>query len=330
MLRFLVRRVLAGAVTVLLASFVIFAIIHLLPGDEVRALMPPGTIRVPRDVYDRLSRILHLDRPLLVQYGYFLRDFVTLDFGRTMPHVSSGFRQILPGDPIRPMIVASLQVSAGLVAGVVALQVALAPAIAWLAARRPKSWPDLLSRGSSVILVAIPVLGAAIMIQTTFSYWTDLSPSPKWSSRGTFWQNYGPPILSLGIGSAAHLALVGREEAILALVQPHAKFARAIGLPESRIVRRAMRPTAARMIQVFGANVAAIGTGLIIVEDIFGVPGLGTAMLDAIHEQDRILIVTLLMVVLVLAIIASTLADIVHAALDPRVREAALTGRRQT
>lgn len=326
MLAFLVRRLLSGATTIVLASFALFSLMHLLPGDEVRALLPATTIRVPPDLYASLLSELHLDRPFLVQYGLFLRDLVTLDFGSTMPRVVAHLEQVVPGDPLRPLVLGSLRTSGGIVGGVLALELLLAPVVVWVAARRRDGPLDHVSRWTSVVLVSVPVLVAAILVQTTMSYWTDLSPTPVWSSRGTWWQNLLPPVASLGLGAAAHVALVGREEVLAVLAQQHARFARALGLPESHVVRRALRPTAGAMAQVLATNVAAVGTGLIIVEDVFKVPGIGSALLAAIHDQDRTLIVTLLVVVLALAVVASTVADIAHGLLDPRVRDRVLAG----
>ncbi len=320
MAAFLGRRLLAGAATILVASFVLFAVMHLLPGDEVKALFPGTRIRVPPELYAAVEAEMGLDRPFIVQWAVFVGDLVSLDFGRMLPSVTPDYRRVIPGDPIRPVLVARLLVSGGILAGVLALNVLIAPLLAWVAARRPASLPDRVSNAAAIALVAVPALVAAILVQTTFAYWTDLSPTPRWSRHVAWWQNWIPPVLGLGLGTAAHVALVAREEVLVALSQPWARVQRGLGLPRGRIIRHAWRPAAGGTATALGAHVAAISTGLIVVEDVFGVPGIGTGLLLAIRSQDRTLLVTMLVVVVALAVLASTLADVARAAFDPRQR----------
>lgn len=311
MLRFLGRRLFAGVLTVLIASFVLFAAISLLPGDEVRGSFgfgspPPGAV-------EELVERLHLDRPFLVQYGLFLRDFLTLDLGTTMG-----------GAPIAQLVRQSLPVSAVILVGVATLQVLLAPLLVWLAGMRPETPLDRVADSLTVVLVSIPALVAAFLVQAVFVYWTDLIQSPVWIHDPAYpgWRNYVMPILALGVGAAAHLAMVGRVELLAALSQPWAKAAAALGMPREHLVRvDALRPAAGAMVQLLGANMAVLVTGLIVVEDVFDAPGLGSALLRAINDQDRLVIVTLVMFVLVGVIVVNTLSDLVHGWLDPRIRE---------
>lgn len=312
MLQFAVRRLVGAVLTVLVASFVIFAMARLLPGDEVRALFGIG--RVDPVEYARIRSQLHLDEPFLLQYAYFLRDLVQLDYGRT-----------IFGTSVRQVVLSSLQTSALLLAGVVGLHLALAPAVVWVSGRWPRSQLDRVSEGLSVLLVSVPVLVAAILVQAIFGHWLELTTSPSWSLRNSGWQNVVPPVLALGLGTAAHLALVGRDQFRTISRQTHTQYARAVGLPPNRIIRRTFRPAAGQMIHVFAANLAAIGTGLIIVEDVFAVPGFGFAILQAIRDQDGVLLTTLLVVLVALAVLISTAADVLHAAVDPRVRDRLLS-----
>lgn len=308
---FFTRRLVAAVVTLLIASLVLFAAVSLLPGDEIRGMLGPGSVDTA--AYESMVAKLHLDRPLVVQYWYFLSDFVRGDLGRTMF-----------GEPISAVIAASLPVSLRILAGVFALQVVIAPALIYLAGMRPHTRLDNLAETVTVVIVAVPSLVAAYIVQAVFVYWTDFARSEVWESASTYpqWMNYLMPILALGMGIAAHLAVVGRVELLAALSTPWVKAAKALGMPRSHLVRiDALRPAAGVMVQLLAANLAVLVTGLLVVEDVFGVPGIANEVLKAIRRQDRLLIVTLVLVMLAGVIVVNTVADLVHAWLDPRVRE---------
>ena len=312
LLRFVARRLFVGTVTVLIASVVLFALVDLLPGDEVRGMFGFGPVDASQ--LDAIRERLNLDEPFFVQWWLFLVDFVTLDFGETMR-----------GAPVKALLRVSLPVSGTILAGVLAMQVLLAPALVWLAGMREGTRVDRVADTAVIVLVSIPALVAGFVVQAVFVYWTDLFPSPIWQfSDVPAWQNYTMPILALGLGSAAHLAMVGRVELLAGMTEPWIRAARALGMPREHLVRiDALRPSAGSMIQLLGANTALLVTGLIVVEDVFEVPGLGSALLQSIQDQDRAVILTLVMLVLVAVIFVNTMTDLVHGWLDPRVRDEA-------
>ncbi len=311
MLPFILRRVAIGVVTLLVASLVLFAAITILPGDEVRAMFGFGPVNPEQ--YRLIVERLHYDEPFMVQYWLFLSDFVVGDFGRT-----------LQGAPIGPIIRARLAPTLWILLWVTVIQLALGPALLWLSVRRPTSPLERLTSNATIILVSVPTLVAAFVLQAVFVYWTDLLPSPKWiypPSDLAGWRNYVMPVLALGVGTAAHLAMVGRVELLATLSQPYILTARGLGIPRERILKvEAMRPTAGRVVQLVAANTAVLLTGLIVVEDVFQVPGLGSALLQSIQDQDRLLVITMLMFVLTGVLVVNTIADILHGLLDPRVR----------
>lgn len=308
-----------GAVTIIVATFLLFGVITLLPGDPVRALFGFGPVDV--EVYNQIAERLHLDEPFLAQYWHFLEGLVTLDLGGT-----------LRGAPILPMVKGALTPSMQILGGVFALQLMFAPAAVVIGGLRPRSPVDKFTNGLSVLLVSVPVIVAALLLQAlataviqgldaTVTISGQVVPIRSAAGYGLI---YGRllPILALGLGTAGHLALVGREELLMALSQPFAKTARAFGIPRGRLVRvTALRPSLGPTIQLLAANMAVLVTGLIVVEGVFMVDGVGGLLLDAIREQDRILVVTLLSLVLIGVIVVNTLADLVHGWLDPRVRD---------
>lgn len=313
MARFVARRLFTGVVTILLASMVLFLLVDLLPGDPVRSLFGFG--RPDPLLLQQMREALNLDKPLIAQWWLFMVDFVTGDFGTTRT-----------GTPVDDVIRASLPVSVVILAGVLVMQLLIAPALVWLAGMRQGTRLDHVADTGVIVLVSIPALVAAFVVQAVFVYWTDLFPSPVWQfSDVPGWQNYTMPILALGLGSAAHLALVGRTELLAGMSTPWVRAARALGMPRGHLVRiDALRPASGAMVQLLGANLAVLVTGLIVVEDVFDAPGIGSALLRAIQDQDRVLMLTLIMFVLVFVIAVSTISDLAHAWLDPRLRDEAL------
>jgi len=314
-LRFILRRIVVATVTLLVASVVLFAAIRLLPGDEVRGMFGFGGASPA--AMEAVRERLGYDQPFLVQYWRFLEDFLRLDFGTSMR-----------GESVRDVIGSSIGPTARILAGVAVLQVLLGPLLLWLSLRRPRSRLDRLTATATVVLVSIPTLVAAFMLQAILVYWTDILQSPDWiyaPDPAAGWRNYVMPVLALGLGTSAHLAMVGRVELLSVLSTPFITTARAFGVPYQRIIRvDAARPAAGAVVQLLAANLAVLLTGLIVVEDVFGVPGMASALLSAIEAQDRILMLTMLMLVLTVVMAVNTIADVVHGLIDPRVREAGL------
>ncbi len=313
MLRFILRRVVVATLTLLAASLLLFALVRLLPGDAVRGMFGFG--RPPDAAMEAVRERLGHDQPFLVQWGRFMTDFATLDFGESMQ-----------GESVRGILAATIGPTLWILSGVAVLQVLLGPALLWMSARRPRSRLDRWTAAATVVLVSIPTLVAAFLLQAILVYWTDLLPSPDWiyaPDPNAGWRNYVMPILALGLGTAAHLAMVGRVELLAVLATPYIVTARAFGIPPDRILKvEAARPAAGAAVQVLAANLAVLLTGLIVVEDVFGVPGLAAALLQAIEDQDRILMLTMLLLVLTAVMVVNTAADVVHGMIDPRVRDA--------
>jgi oligopeptide transport system permease protein len=137
------------------------------------------------------------------------------------------------------------------------------------------------------------------------------------------WTGYVLPVLSLAALSTGYLALLLKGELLVALRAPYTAAARARGLSPFRVTAvHAMRPSLIPVATFLAANLGQLVTGLIVVEGVFRVPGVGGLLFGAIAERDRSLVVGIVTFVAVLVIVANALADVVVAALDPRLRSA--------
>jgi ABC-type dipeptide/oligopeptide/nickel transport system permease component len=307
-------RVLQGAVTLLVALTLIWFAVTVLPGDPVRALF--GFRQPTPEAYARVQEQLRLDEPVLLQYLLYLRDVLVLDLGDTFPR--DPFGRPDPGAPVMAVLRGALPTS-GIILGCALLLQAVAGVVggALAAARagtRLGRFVDLVA----LLLVSTPVLVAAYVSRVVFG--VELGWFPV-SGIGQGWTSYVLPSLSLAALSTGYITLLLKGELALALRAPYTAAARARGIPSWRITAvHAMRPSLIPVATFLAANLGQLVTGLLIVEGVFRVPGVGGVLFSALGSQDRSLVVGVVTFVAILVIAANALADIVVALLDPRIR----------
>ncbi|MPZ53994.1 MAG: ABC transporter permease subunit [Acidimicrobiia bacterium] len=302
-------------VTVVLASFLLFVAISFLPGDPLRGLF--GFRRPDPDVLADLHAQFHMDEPLLKQYFLYMTDLFRGDLGRSLPEDLAG--TITSGPPISSILGSAIPTSLVIVGGALVVQVILAPIIALVGGMKPHSRLDRNVHAWATLAVAFPVIVSTYLLQAVFGRWIPILP-PTWMFDQT-WQNYVIPIVALGVSLAAYAGLVARSEMQDVLKRSYIKMARASGIPPWRVVAiHAVRPSIGPVLRLTAANISALITGLLIVEITYQAPGFGNMIYNAIKTQDRSLLLTSLLIVLILVILVNRSADIIHATIDPRVR----------
>ena len=312
--RFMVGRAAQAVVTLLVALTLIWFAITILPGDPVRALF--GFRQPSPEAYARVKEQLRLDEPVVLQYLLYLRDVLSFDLGTSFPRDPFGRPE--PGTPVNALIRATLPTSAVILAGAFVVQAVVGVIAGALAAARAGTRLGRLVDVVALLLVSTPVLVAAYVSRTVFGVelqWLPLSGT----ARG--WTAYILPILSLAALSTGYVTLLLKGELALALRAPYSRAALARGIAQWRITAvHAMRPSLIPVATFLAANLGQLVTGLIIVEGVFRVPGVGGLLFNAIAARDRAVVVGVVTFVAVLVIVANALADMVVAALDPRVR----------
>jgi oligopeptide transport system permease protein len=172
----------------------------------------------------------------------------------------------------------------------------------------------------ALLAVATPVLVAAYVSRTVLGVQLRLFPV---AGVAAGWTGYVLPVLSLAALSTGYLALLLKGELLVALGAPYTAAARARGLSPLRVTTvHALRPSLIPVATFLAANLGQLVTGLIVVEGVFRVPGVGGLLFTALDDRDRSLVVGIVTFVAILVIVANALADVVVAALDPRLREA--------
>jgi ABC-type dipeptide/oligopeptide/nickel transport system permease component len=304
LIRFLIRRLLLTIPVLLGVATLVFALIHLVPGDPVQAML--GDTASTQDVADLRTR-LGLDRPLHIQYVAFLKGAATGDLGaslRTSQPVTAAILERLPATlelAVASMIVALLiAIPLGIVAAVRAGTVVdhAATTVALLGISIPNFWlGPLLAIVFSVLLGWLPVSGRGTLAHLVL------------------------PAITLGAPLAAILARMTRASLLEELRELYVLAARARGVSRARaILAHAFRNSLIPIVTVVGLQCGAVLTGAVITETIFAWPGVGRLLIQSITFRDYPLVQGCILFIAVIYVSVNLAIDIAYGFLDPRIR----------
>jgi peptide/nickel transport system permease protein len=309
---FLIRRILQMLLALLGVSIVVFALMHLVPGDPVRVAL--GT-RFDQELYDALRERVGLDKPLIEQYLSWLGGAVTGDLGVS-------FRN---GQPVTTLILERLPatITLALAALFIALIIALPAGI--ISAVRSGSGLDYTVTAASQVGISMPDFWAGVMYILLFSLTLGWLPSSGFTPFGD-----GPiewarhlvlPALTIGLISGSIITRFVRSAVLEALNQDYVLTARAKGLTEWQIVRRHVLPNAwIPIVTVVGLQLGFLLGGVVVVEVIFAWPGLGRLALTAVKDRDFTVLQGAVLYIAFMFLAINLVVDIIYARLDPRVR----------
>ncbi|MGK9230212.1 ABC transporter permease [Inquilinus limosus] len=304
MLRLVRQRTLASLIS-LVGLIVLVFFLSRLTGDPTSLFLP---IDATQEMRDQFRQIHGLDDPLLVQFGRYLGDLVHLDFGESI-------RKARPAiDVVLEAFVWTLQ----LALITMALVMAAAVVVGSLAAFRIGGFFDRLASTISLVAAAAPDFWIAIVAIVLFSINLGWLPT---SGTGTPW-HWLLPIAVLFIRPSGLLVQVVRGSMLSALTSAYVKTARAKGVRTASIIFvHALRNAVLPVITVMGDQAAALLNGAVVVETIFGFPGVGKLMIDAILQRDFNVILAAITVTAVAIFVMNLLIDLAYAVLDPRIRQ---------
>jgi len=292
-------------VTLLVAIFVMFLFSRLLSGDPIRGMF--GWAPPPPDVYNALRKRYGLDKPFFEQFFVYFKNLLRGDFGYS-----------LRGDPIRDLLLGGLPVSLRLLGVALLAQVVLGVSAGVVSAVRGSCFTRTLVRFATVVLVSIPVFVAASMLLSMTGYRNALLPV-GWFLGG--WRRYILPSLALSAAATAYVVRLLEAQLSDAMREPFVKTAWAKGLSQRRVVWvHAIRLAMGPVTTLITASLSQLLMGLIFVELVFGIHGLGWMVHEGIRERDYNLMLAALTVAVIIMIVASFLADVLQGLLDPRVR----------
>jgi peptide/nickel transport system permease protein len=303
-LRFLARR-LALTIPVLLGvATLVFSLIHIIPGDPAQAML--GEAAAPQDVAELRQR-LGLDRPLLEQYGVFLRGLARGDLGTSLR----------TNQPVTSQILERVPATAELAAAAMIIALALSLPLGIIAAVWRGTAVDHAAMTLSLAGVSIPNVWLGPLLAIVFSI--ELGWLPV-SGRGT-WAHLVLPAVSLGAALAAILARMTRATLLEELREPYVLAARARGVSRTRaVLRHALRNGLVPVVTLIGLQFGAVLTGAVITETIFAWPGIGRLLIQSIGFRDYPLVQGCILLIAVTYVGANLLTDVIYGLLDPRIR----------
>lgn len=295
-----------GAIpTLLLVIVLAFLMVHAAPGgpfDDERAL--------PADIEANIARAYHLDEPLPQQFLRYLSGLLQGDLGP-----SYRYRDHTVNDLIGDAFPLSLRL------GAMAMALALVVGVSagTLAALRQDSWLDRAVMALSMTGISIPVFVVAPILVLLLAVKLHWLPA-GWTST-TSVSRVILPVITLALPQIAYIARLTRASMIDVLGRDFIRTARAQGLGTMTVVRlHALRPAMLPVLSYMGPAIAAILTGSVVVEEIFGIPGLGQFFVRGALNRDYTLVLGIVVFYATLIVLLNLLVDILYGVIDPRVR----------
>jgi peptide/nickel transport system permease protein len=304
MLVYLVRRLVQAVLILVGVSLITFALLYLLPADPVRQIA--GRTASAATVANIRAQ-LGLDQPFPVQYGRYLWALLQGDFGRSY----------LQRSEVADLIGARLPASLLLMAAAIAAELALGLTMGLVAAVRRGSGTDQSLMVISFIGVSAPQFVVGLLLLYVFAYQLGWFPIGGYGT----WRHLVLPALTLGVLGAGWYARMMRSSMIDVLRQDYIRTARAKGLGGTTILMRHALPNAVLpVIAMIGIDIGLFMSGIVVVEGVFGWPGIGQLAWQAIQRVDLPIIMGVTLVSAVAIVLGNLLADIVSPFVDPRIK----------
>ncbi|ACV40141.1 ABC transporter permease [Leptotrichia buccalis] len=315
-LKFLIKRIAMGLVTLWLVITITFFLIHMLPGDPFQSEKA-----IPPKVKENLMAKYHLDRPLGEQYVEYLKNIAKGDLGASMK---------VRGRTVNDVINKSFFVSADLGARSIIFALVLGIPLGIIAALKRGKYQDKLSMIIAIIGISVPSFVLAGLMQ---KYFVDIHNGiliengflPEFFRiRLSGWDSPEKkilPVVALGLYTVALIARLLRDKMIEVMGQDYIRLAIAKGVkPKNIVFRHALRNAILPIITIMGPTIAAVLTGSFVIEKMFSIPGLGKYFVDSINDRDYTMVLGVTVFYAIFLIIMMILVDIVYVLVDPKIK----------
>ena len=314
MLKFIVRRILLMIPILLGVTLVTFIIVRSIPGDPVEVLLGADQRTTPEQ-RESIARAYGLDQPLPVQYVRWLGHVLTGDLGQSLRTQR----------PLTQELGLRLPVTLQLTAFAVIIGSIPALVIGTIAGLKRNSRFDYTATIVTLVGVSVPNFLLATLLVLVFSFQLRWLPplgfEPFTSDPVGNLRSMIMPSLALGLPLAAILMRITRSSVLEVINQEHVRTARAKGLQQKRVIARHVLPNAGiPILTVVGIQIANLIGGTVIVEQIFGLPGVGRYIYEAIANRDYPVVQGVTLVLAGLFVLVSLVIDVLYAVLDPRLR----------
>ncbi len=312
--RYIVRRLVVAMPSLLIVTILIAGLLRLQPGDVVMARLSESGYLTQEDV-DEMRAELGLDKSFPVQYVEWVTGVLQGDLGVSL---WTG-RDVLETLATRSRVSIQLAFMAMVVAVVTAIPLGIISAV------RQDSWMDYVARMFSITGLSVPDFFLATMLLYILSVWVgwlpDFGYTPPWEDPWANMQAFVFPALIVGYRSSAINARMTRSAMLEVLRQDYVRTARAKGLMERVIIfKHALRNALIPVITIMGSQLTFLLGGLVIVEVVFSLPGVGTLGFEAIQVRDYPVVQGVVFFTAILFIVSNLLIDLSYAVIDPRIR----------
>jgi peptide/nickel transport system permease protein len=311
---YVARRLGAMAFTLVGVSLLVFVMIRLIPGTVVEQILgQAGDTPETREAY---RRFFGLDRPAYVQYVTWLAALARGDFGVSW----------LSNRPVLALFVERLPVSAELAALAIAWALLVGVLLGTWAAVRHGTTRDAVIRVVATLGLSLPAFwqGAVLILITSvmFGWMPSLTWTPLTRDARANLAIMALPALTLGTATAAAIARMARSSMLDVLGREYVRTARAKGLPEERVTfHHALRNALIPVVTVAGVQFGYVVGGIVVVEDVFTLPGVGRLLLDAVLQRDYPVVQGVIMLLATIFMALNLVVDLLYAWLDPRLRD---------
>ncbi len=313
---YVAKRILLFVPTLFFASLLIFGAMRILPGDvAARILSDEEQAYVTQEQYEQLRSSLGLNDPLVVQYGSWMWSMMNGEFGG---------ESLATREPISEMVSRRLKVTAQLALYTIIITMIVSIPLGILAAIYQDRWPDYLIRIFTITGNSIPNFWLALMLLLFMVLVVEWSPPlryrPVWDDPAAHFLKVIWPVLILAWGYTAFMTRITRSNVLEVLRQDYVRTARSKGLHEVVVLgRHVLRNALIPVITVAGFYLSFLLSGSLILENIFGIPGVGQGIIAGARERDYPVIqsLTLLLVFFLLGI--NLIVDLLYKIIDPRI-----------
>ena len=313
--KFIASRLTRLVLTVLVVTFVTFVGVNVLPGDAINALIPIQS-QTDREFVEQVREEWGLNDPMIVRYGRWLGDAVQGDLGDS----------IVTGQAVTDEITHRLPITLEIMAVAVGFSLLVAVPLGAFTGYREGRRSDRVVSGVAQAGLSLPSFVTGLILIYVFALKLQWFPAVGWNRLsngiGPNLKSVALPALALAITEIAVYTRVLRSDMIATLKENYILSARAKGLTDRFILfRHGLRPSLLTLVTVVGLNIAALLGGVLVIEYLFAIPGIGKRLFSAIQQRDFMMVQAITMLITVFYVVVNTITDLTYMVVDPRIRK---------
>ena len=305
MFQYIFKRIIGAIPTLFMLVTLAFFLIRVAPGGPF-----DSEKELPIEIQKSIEAKYHLDEPLIQQYFRYLGDIIQGDFGPSFQYKDFTVTELIAkGFPVS-LTIGGLALLFSLLVGVI---------LGTMAAVRQNSWVDYLLMSTAMTGISVPNFVVAPLLILFFAVYYNWFPAGGWGNGQ--WQYLVLPVLALSLRYVAYIARLMRGSMIEILQADYIRTAKAKGLSTFQtVIKHALKPALLPVVSYLGPAAAGILTGSVVIEKIFGVPGLGRYFVQGALNRDYTLVMGVIIFIGVLIVLFNLVVDILYAVLDPKIR----------